>query len=382
MPSSGATRSVAYIYPFAFQYRNPFHERLRERLAEHGVRYDFIYCGDPHFDGPRGDLIAPEWAIPVNCTSFKPRHARLRYQHALRRALGYDLVILQQENALLLNYPVQMLARLFGTKVAFFGHGRNFQARDRQSRAERFKRFWTSKVDWWFAYTGRSARIVAETGFPSDRITAFNNAIDTSAIAAEMAALPPDRVETLRRSLVENSHNVGVYVGALYPDKRLGFLIEAARAIRSRVPDFHLIVIGGGEDTPLAEAAAAELSWVHYLGPRFGAEKTELVALASVLLMPGLVGLAVLDSFAYGIPMVTTRFPYHSPEIDYLEDGVNGIVTDDDVAVYGDAVCRVLTDAPFRDGLRAGAATAASTYTIEAMVERFADGVMRALDRS
>jgi L-malate glycosyltransferase len=39
------------------------------------------------------------------------------------------------------------------------------------------------------------------------------------------------------------------------------------------------------------------------------------------MLMPGLVGLAVLDAFADGIPRVTTVIEYHSPEIEYLVPG-------------------------------------------------------------
>ena len=100
--------------------------------------------------------------------------------------------------------------------------------------------------------------------------------------------------------------------------------------------------------------------------------------------MPGLVGLGVLDSFAYGTPMVTTDVPYHSPEIDYLKDGVNGIIVNEaeDVDAYADAVARILTDEVWRTHLQAGAVEALQTYTIEAMAQRFADGVMKMLNRT
>ncbi len=110
-------------------------------------------------------------------------------------------------------------------------------------------------------------------------------------------------------------------------------------------------------------------------------EKSLLVSLGRVLLMPGLVGLVVLDSFAYGLPMVTTDLPYHSPEIDYLIDGENGVMVKqaEDPNAYADAAVRVLLDQDFRDKLKAGGAAALETYSIEAMAERFADGVTKAL---
>ena len=42
-------------------------------------------------------------------------------------------------------------------------------------------------------------------------------------------------------------------------------------------------------------------------------------------LLPGAVGLGVLDSFAFDVPLVTVDLPYHGPEIDYVRDGENGV---------------------------------------------------------
>ncbi|MFN7236272.1 MAG: glycosyltransferase family 4 protein [Brevundimonas sp.] len=372
---------VAYVYPYAFQYRLPFHERLREILAAQGVEYRVYYCSNPHFPA-RGDFQPPEWAIDTECAYAKVGSMEVRYQRALSAVQKVDLVIVQQENGLLLNYVLQLLRAASGRKVAFFGHGQNFQSAGSKPLREAFKRLWITQVDWWFAYTERSAEIVRRAGYPAERITAFNNAIDTGAIGAELARLDDREAARVRSELCDGSNHIGVYIGGLYDLKRIPFLIEAAQAIRQRVPDFHLLVIGGGPDRALVEAAAKTYPWIHALGPRFGAEKTLLASLGRVFLMPGLVGLSVLDSFAYDTPMVTTDLPYHSPEIDYLKDGVNGVIVREaeDVDAYADAVTRILTDEAWRAQLQAGAAEALQTYTVEAMAQRFADGVIKALE--
>jgi hypothetical protein len=41
--------------------------------------------------------------------------------------------------------------------------------------------------------------------------------------------------------------------------------------------------------------------------------------LSKLVLMPGLVGLAVLDASALEVPLVTTAVPYHTPELTTLK---------------------------------------------------------------
>jgi glycosyltransferase involved in cell wall biosynthesis len=240
---------------------------------------------------------------------------------------------------------------------------------------------WSRQADWWFAYTERCARVVERFGFPSERITVFNNAVDVNGMQAERASITAQEIAELRDRLYGRSRNVGLYVGGLYPEKRIDFLLEAAGQVRNQIPDFNLVVIGGGPNSGDVTAAAAKFRWIHYLGPKFGREKTLYAAASRVLLMPGLVGLGVLDSFAYQTPMITTDYPFHSPEVDYLIHGQNGLMTRPymDVRAYSDAIVALLQDDSLHARLVRGAEASARDFTIEAMVTRFAVGVMSAL---
>ncbi len=371
---------VVYAFPTSHRFRVPFHEQLRAELAAWDIGYDYLFDPDDENDG-RGDTQAIDWATPVRQTDIRLGRQTLKLQHAWRAAAGADLLILQQQNNLLFNYPAQLGLVPGVKKVALFGHGRNFQAERPDALRERFKRHWARKADWWFCYTERSADVVAGHGFPRERITVFNNAIDTSAIGRELAAIDPVEQEQLRQQLFGGSRMVGLHLGGLYREKRIEFLLAAAAAVRRQVPDFRLLVIGGGPQADLVRVAAARHDWIHYAGPKFGAHKSQLASLARVQLMPGLVGLGILDAFAYGTPLVTTNVPFHSPEIAYLENGKNGVVVDDpeDVAGYAAAVVRVLTDDARRAALQAGAKAALSAYSMENMVRRFADGVVATL---
>ena len=382
-PSAGrfeATQpSVLFQTRILTHYRVRFHQAVRENLSQVGIRYRLVVGAPTSAEFKKNDLATLDWAESAPTRFWLG--GRLVWLQPPRLDRN-EIVVIGQENAILSNYWLQM-QRPLGRRLAYFGHGRNFQADHPNSLAERFKRYWIDKVDWWFAYTQRSANIVADGGFPADRITVFNNAIDTSAIQSELTSISEADQSAVRAALLAGSHNVGVFIGGLYDRKRIDHLIESAIAVRRRVPDFELMIIGGGPDAPLVEAAAGRHPWIHAMGPRFGREKTLLASLGRVSLMPGLVGLGVLDSFAYGAPMVTTDLPYHSPEIDYLKDGVNGVIVreTDSVDAYAAAVERILLDDAWRDHLRAGAAEALETYTIEAMAQRFAEGVVKALGR-
>ena len=373
-------KRVSYIFPISHRFRYPFHVALREELAKSDIDYTVAYCAPFGANVAKKDTVDIDWGQKVPMWKIGPAVLQFAFSEVWRS----DLVVIQQENRLLLNYFCQILHMLGLKKVAFFGHGRNLQAVKTDSLLEKWKRFWATRIGWWFGYTDSTRAYLLDIGYPQDKITVFQNSIDTSNISREIAALTDADLDNARKTLGITGTNVAVYVGGIYKEKRIPFLIEAAIAIRKRVPDFEFVVIGGGDAAHLIKEAAQQHPWIKVAGPRFGPEKTAMVKLGKVFLMPGLVGLGILDAFAYGTPMVTTDLPYHSPEIVYLESGVNGVMVKDSESVdaYADAVSTILTDETYRTRLVEGGYRALSGLGIEQMAARFAEGVRLALSRA
>lgn len=371
-------KRVCYLYPPAYHYRSPFNERLRELLSQDHIEYTVIYSDLGLKNRFKDDTVEIPWGIKVPITRLP---WGLEYQHALRHLSSFDLIIIQQENKLLLNYVIFILSVLKIKKVAFFGHGKNFQSRNPDGLGERFKRFWATKVDWWFGYTEETRRHVEALGFKSENITVFNNAVDTGRVRDQIRNISFERLKERRLELNIDSDNIGVFVGSLYPDRRVEFLVEAADIVRSIMPDFTLILAGGGSDLKLIDKLAASRPWIKVLGPRFDADKIELMMLGKLFLMPGLVGLAIVDAGAAGLPTITTAFPYHSPEIAYIENGQNGIIVKDweDTQAYAEAIIDLLRDNTRRMAMSASARAMADRISIETMADRFAHGVRTAL---
>jgi glycosyltransferase involved in cell wall biosynthesis len=373
--------TVRQLTAILTHYRVSFHERSRELLADAGINYEIIFGQPSRREATKGDVVAPTWGTAIRNLYLELGPARLTWQPAWRLMQSCDLAIVGQENRLLLNYPLQLVRPPEGRRLALWGHGRNFQAATSDGVRERWKQMWSRRCDWWFGYTEETRRLLNRIGFPDERITVFNNAVDTEEVRRMAEAVTPERLQARKGEFGVRGEAVGVFVGGLYADKRLPFLLAAAAQVRQRVPHFELLIVGGGPQLDWLKQQTRQTPWIRVLGPRFGADKVELMLLGHVFMMPGLLGLAILDAGACGLPVATTDFPGHSPEAAYLEHDRNGLKVGDwqDPAAYADAVADLLQDRARLARLAAGAGSLARARTTEDMAQRFARGVVAAL---
>jgi glycosyltransferase involved in cell wall biosynthesis len=357
-------------------YRLPLFDQLRENLRQRGVSLHVLAGKATEVENRKSDAGVLPWVQPLTTRYFASD--KLCWQPIGEHLRGADLVVVTQENKLLYNHWLLNRPRSF--KLAFWGHGANLQSDNPNGIKERYKRWTTKQVDWWFAYTQMSADLVNAVGFPEARITVLNNAVDTAELLEQRQMVTQDEISALRVSLGFGCGPVGIYVGSLYPDKRLDFLFEAAKAIRVRVPDFNLLIIGDGTERDMVQSWCAEHDWARWVGAQFGRDKAAHMAVAQILMNPGLVGLGILDGFVCGVPMLTTDCGIHSPEISYLNNGVNGLMTANVLDDYVDACLSLLRDQGLLDRLKAGCAASAKEYTVENMAQRFAVGITRCLE--
>lgn len=362
------------IQPVMKGYRLPFFHGLSERLAAAGVALEVAYGTPWAEEAKRGDNV--ELPPPLGRkVESRMLGGKLLWLPAFDAVAAASHVIVEHANKNAINYPLALANALGVKRVAYWGHGRDRQS-DPSSGGERFKRASLHWADWWFAYTGGAAAYVAEQGFAPGRITTVGNAIDTRQLREQVASVTPAERESLLAGLGLAADGPRlVYCGSLYANKRLDLMLPAIDAVQARLPALQLIVIGGG---PLADEVrrfAEARPWVRYVGPKFGREKAALLSLAALWLNPGLVGLGVLDAFSAGLPLITCEASYHSPEIEYLEHGGNGLVLPADVAALSAALGDLLAAPDRLAALQQGARAAAERHSIEAMIDNFAQGV-------
>ena len=356
-------------------YRIPLFELLREKLDAAGVELIVVFGDATLAEQKKADSGKLDWGTYVPCRYGLA--GNVCWQNVRPVIRDADLVVVTQENRLILNHWMLLFPRKF--KLAFWGHGANLQSHAPRGFREKFKRWTTNRVDWWFGYTQMTAELVLPTGFPAARITVLNNTVDTTAMQRQRLAIASQHTQQLRAALGLGSGLIGIFVGSLHTDKRLDFLFNAAALIQQRIPNFQLLVVGDGPEQDKVHRWCAVHPWSKWVGAQLGKDKVAHIAMADVILNPGLVGLGILDSFVCGVPLLTTDCGVHSPEIAYLENGVTGIMTEDDLSAYVDACVGLLGDATRLSQLRSGCLARAADLTLDNMTSRFTDGVLRCL---
>jgi glycosyltransferase involved in cell wall biosynthesis len=184
-------------------------------------------------------------------------------------------------------------------------------------------------------------QIIERLGLPADRVTAVANGID--------ARFSPGG----RRS----PNPTVLAVGRLVPHKRLEWLIQAAHAIRSRVPDLELLVVGDGYERRSLEHLVHQLQADAFVRFEGRISDDDLVAryrsawlVASASSDEGW-GMTITEAAACATPSVATRIAGH---VDVIDSGRTGLLADgrDELTA---AIERVLVDPALRERLGAGA---------------------------
>jgi glycosyltransferase involved in cell wall biosynthesis len=374
-------RNVVILQKLVLRYREPFYEQLRERLHGVGIGLRVIEARPDDPIEMRGTPADLAWAERAPARLFTVRGRRLIWQPVLGRTRDADLIVVEQASQLLVNYLLLARQSAGGPRLAFWGHGQHHGLWASSRIGEGLKRFTSRRADWWFAYTEGSAEVVAALGFPRERITIVRNSTDTVRLRRLIETATASDVATLRADLGVRGRRIGIFVGSLEWDKRLDYLIEAADHLRGLVPDFELVIVGGGPRREWVERMVAARPWAHLTGVRFDRELAALLSTSSALLVPASAGLVVVDSFGAGVPLVaSTAFP-HGPEMEYLDSGSNGLLVKDDADPerYAAAAAALLLDEPRRQRLVEGCRSTADQLGVEQMVERFARGVEKAL---
>lgn len=371
---------IIIIIKWVSHYRFSFYESLKKQLWLKGIELDVIY-GEPisELDRKKKDWVDISWGKKIN--NVKIINDEIIWQPVLSEIKNADLIIVEQANKLLLNYYLQFKRLFSSQKIAFWGHGRNFQVSNNffSRLKEKVKKILIHHIDWWFAYNNFCAIEIELSGYPKTKITRVENAIDTAEIKEISLSIKEKDLLNFKNQFKINGSNIGVYCGGMFVKKRIPFLLSSAIEIKKRISDFELVFIGGGLGQKDVEDAVKTYSWIHYTGPLFGKDKIIAMMTAKIYLMPGLIGLGVLDAFAIGLPVLTTDYEFHSPEISYVEHGKNGIVSKNNKPSYIYAVSEVLLNDDLLKKLKKGSKLSSEKYTVENMTKNFSEGILRCL---
>jgi glycosyltransferase involved in cell wall biosynthesis len=189
-------------------------------------------------------------------------------------------------------------------------------------------------------------------GADPDRFDLIVYGVDSEQLRAD-----PDAGQALRERMgLQPDAFVVLAVGRMVPKKGFRYLIQALPALRERVPDAHVVMVGDGDERANLERMASALevrAAVDFVG---SVPKDEIVAYysaADVLTMPSVtepedgLNVCVLDAMSCALPIVATTVA-GNPLV--VREGTNGyLVPERRADLLAEALARLAAD---REGAR------------------------------
>jgi glycosyltransferase involved in cell wall biosynthesis len=329
--------------------------------------------------GPGFVLVSGEedFALDLRHAGGLPYVAARNHFLARRRLLwqsgifGYVLraqvAVLVLNPRILSNWVALALRRIRGKRTVLWGHA--WSRTGQSGRRDRLRGLMRRLADTVIVYTETQARELRERSPHAD------------VVAAPNALFSVDELERGAEGAVVRDF---VYVGRLSEEKKPALLLEAFERARPALPeDVRLVIVGDGPLRARLEQrvlGAGLHERVAFLGHVAGAEELRRIydqALASV--SPGYLGLSLIQSLWFGVPMIAARDEPHSPEIEAAVEGENTVFFASDSP--DDLASALESFAEDRAGWLSRRPAIASEARARYSVERMVDAYVAALRR-
>ena len=326
-----------YVQPYVPAYRVPLFDRLGERLRTDGGGLTVASAAPMGLQSARCDAETGPWHTNVRSRSWSTPIGQLRHRSGLGKHLANADVVVMELDAGNLNAWLHLGARRHPPLV-LWGHGRSFVSRS-HPLTEALRRLLARTAAHVMTYSPAGRAHLIGKGVPAPRVTCVGNSTDTVRLRTlldQRLRRPSHKSEAFDQSVI--GRNVACYVGGLDGDKRVPFLVSAAQVAHSIDPSFLLLVAGSGTEQHLLRSAGEAIAW----RPRASAaDLADLAVVSRSIWMPGRVGLVAVDALALGRPVLTTAFPFHAPEFEFLTLGQTVHLLPDEPGEFARAALQV-----------------------------------------
>ncbi len=290
-----------------------------------------------------------------------------------------DVLVLCGNPRYLSNYPLILRARQLGIGVVWWGQGWSVGSRGFFSwLRQKIMKF----ADVLLLYTDEEVRDYVKLGFDSGRVFATNNAIDQEQAFKLTSEWNDVRLMQFRSENEIKDRRVLIFCGRLIKKTEVDFLVGILPKIVQRWPKILLAVIGDGPMRADLQAQAFESGvqdHIRWLGSIYDEQIIAPWFLSSeVFVYPGAIGLSLLHSMGYGLPVLThSDRVYHGPEFSAIRDGKNSLTfrKGDEYDFIEKLGLLMDNDAVRRDLSRSARLTVEDKYSITEMVTRFVGAI-------
>lgn len=289
----------------------------------------------------------------------------------------YDVVFVDGNPRQVSHFVLATLLRLCRKKVVLWTMAHSFRG---FAPTENLRLFWSRIFKYIYVYTDSEVQFLRDKGFKEQYIIGMNNGLNQKKIDAAILEWNKEKVEDWRRMNGFADSILLLSCSRLDPKNRYDLIIYALPIILKKFPNLIWAVIGSGvEEEKLKELVKEKglKDKVTFVGEIYGeAELSPWFLSSELFIHPAAVGLSLLHSFGYGLPLITNGNKHlHNPEYAAFENGLTGLNyienNYEDLALM---VIKLLEDDETRTEMKKYTQKIArEKYNSEVMSERFLD---------
>ena len=287
----------------------------------------------------------------------------------------FDVVVVEGNPRYVAHALLATLLRIMGKSVVLWTMVQSFR---NDPRRQRIRLAWTRIFRKVLVYNESEAEMLLQQGFMGDRVFSINNGLNQDKILSASAAWTRDGLARWRASNGLNGRKIILSCGRLQPKNKFEQVLEALEALMPLHPDILWCLVGDGPERErlLSEVQRRNLQeHARFLGAIYGEDDLAPWFLSAELLVnPGAIGLSILHSFGYGLPVVTHGDKLrHGPEFVAFREGITGhSFPEDDVASMSDVMESVLANPDARAEMSEQCMSIAKDkYNTRIMADRF-----------
>lgn len=368
-------RDLVIVQQYVPGYRVAFFELLYRTLLHHDVRLTVAAAQPSGSLAARKDSAEATWITRVPEYKLSALGKTVTLGGSFKSWRNADAVILSLQGSSIDSYRAILGAKGRHQSIGLWGHVKSYVniPHPLDMAAER----WLMKrADEIFAYTPGGASYAQECGIDPLKITTVMNSVDTNSLEIEIRATTEENIDVFRKKYELGENPIISYIGGLDESKRIDLLAESLDILWERNPSIQILVGGRGQDEFLLRKSVNRGQCI-LLGHVNDQTKSCMARVSSAIVIPGRIGLVAVESLVLGLPILSTDWPFHAPESEYLTEGHTLFTAAGNPEAYANLI---LT---FIEGSRSDSTELKdrSYPNLENMVSNFASGIIRMMDR-
>lgn len=248
--------------------------------------------------------------------------------HIIKEKPDYVLALPNASN--LTEFIVLPLCKMLNIPIIYWTHGYD-HGRRKSSFINNIRirviEFFLKHADHILAFSPKGKEYLISKDIEESKITIAPNTLNTDMWLQKNEEY--NKLNIKKEKGYDEHSKVILFSGRLNEDKKVINLLKAMHHLQSSysVDNLFLHIVGDGSEKKVLESYVNEnkLKNITFHGYVFDEDEiSKLFCMSDMFVMPGYIGLAIVHAFCFGLPVITEDLNYHSPEIQYLKNDING----------------------------------------------------------